>query len=48
MEAFNASAQWLKDHYSIGQTLLDASKDSGAAILLYEKVEFVVAETPHI
>jgi ribosomal-protein-alanine N-acetyltransferase len=47
-EVLNASARWLKEHRSIRQILLGVSKDNLTAVKAYEKVGFVVADTPHI
>jgi RimJ/RimL family protein N-acetyltransferase len=47
-EVLVASARWLKIHRNINQIVLGVSKDNHRAIRAYEKVGFVVAETPHI
>ena len=47
-EVLKASARWLKDHRNIRQVLLGVSKDNDAAIRAYEKVGFVIADTPHL
>lgn len=47
-EILNASARWLKEHRNIRQILLGVSKDNLAAVKAYEKVGFVVADTPYI
>lgn len=47
-EVLNASARWLKVHRNIRQILLGVSKENVAAVRAYEKVGFVVADTPHI
>lgn len=47
-EVIASSAQWLKYNRKIEQVLLGVSKDNPAAIRAYEKVGFVVADTPFI
>ena len=43
-----ASGNWLRQHRRIRQILLGVDKENKAAIRAYEKVGFVIAETPYI
>lgn len=47
-EVLKASSDWLKQHRNIRQILLGVSDQNPAAIRSYEKVGFVIAETPYI
>jgi len=48
VEVLNASAGWLKEHRNIRQIVLGVSRDNLAAVKAYEKVGFVLADTPHV
>ncbi len=47
-EVLTASAQWLKQRYGLSQILLGVDLANEAAIRAYQKVGFVVEDTPHI
>jgi [ribosomal protein S5]-alanine N-acetyltransferase len=47
-EVLTSSAKWLKQHRKVSQIVLGVSKDNAAAIKAYEKVGFVVENTPYI
>lgn len=47
-EVLSASAEWLRQHRRIRQILLGVDKENKAAIRAYEKVGFVIADTPYI
>jgi ribosomal-protein-alanine N-acetyltransferase len=47
-EVLKASSQWLKLNRNINQIVLGVSKDNPGAIKSYEKVGFIVRDTPHI
>jgi len=47
-EALRASCQWLKERRAIKDILLGVSLDNPGAIRAYEKVGFVVMDTPYI
>ncbi len=47
-EVLAASANWLRQHRRIRQILLGVDKENKAAIRAYEKVGFVIADTPYI
>lgn len=47
-EVLVASANWLRQYRQIEQILLGVDKDNKAAIRAYEKVGFVIADTPYI
>ncbi len=47
-EVLKASAQWLKLYRNINQIVLGVNKDNLGAIRSYEKVGFIVSNTPHI
>lgn len=47
-EVLKASSDWLKLHRNIRQILLGVSDQNPAAIRSYEKVGFVIADTPYI
>lgn len=47
-EALMASARWLQAHRSIRQIVLGVQAQNTAAIRAYERVGFVVEDTPHI
>lgn len=47
-EVLTATAKWLKVHRKIQSIVLGVSKDNYAAIKAYERVGFVVAETPYL
>jgi ribosomal-protein-alanine N-acetyltransferase len=48
VEVLVASVNWLRQHRQIKQILLGVDKENKAAIRAYEKVGFVIADTPHI
>ena len=47
-EVLLASAIWLKEHRRIRQIVLGVHAENTAAIRAYERVGFVVEETPHV
>lgn len=47
-EVLEASALWLRDNRNIGQIILGVHEDNIAGIRSYEKVGFIVADTPHL
>jgi [ribosomal protein S5]-alanine N-acetyltransferase len=47
-EVLRTSATWLKENRNIKQILLGVHEDNIAGIKSYQKVGFVVADTPHI
>ena len=48
VEAFNASAKWLKQNRNINQIVLGVNEDNISAIHAYEKAGFIAKHTPYI
>ncbi len=47
-EVLRVSGDWLKKHRNINQILLGVNKNNLSAMRAYEKVGFVITDTPHI
>jgi [ribosomal protein S5]-alanine N-acetyltransferase len=47
-EVLTASARWLQAHRGIRQILLGVHTENTAAVRAYERVGFVIEDTPHI
>jgi len=47
-EVLKATGEWLLENRSIRQMLLGVAVDNTSAIKAYEKVGFVITDTPHI
>jgi [ribosomal protein S5]-alanine N-acetyltransferase len=47
-EVLAAAGNWLRSRYDIRHIALGVSRDNRAAVRAYEKVGFVVSESPYI